>query len=73
MAEIAKLHFRKRTWTGKTSSFMEDKIAEDAQASPLANSLWNNTVEQCNVKETKGCESLCFKNIVKQYAIMGGF
>ena len=50
-----------------------DKVVEDVQASPLANSSWNNIVEQCNVKETKGWESLCFENFVKLYAVMGGF
>ena len=46
-----------------------DKVVEDVQDFSSANLLWNNIVEQCNVKLTKGC----FKNIVKLYVIMRGF
>ena len=73
MAEIVELNLRKHTRSGKPSSLFVDKVVEDVQASPLANSLWNNIVEQYNVKVTKGCESLCFENIVKLYAIVRGF
>ena len=62
MAEIVELYFRKRTRIGKPSSIFVHKVVEDFKASPLANSLWSNIVEQCNVKVTKGCESLCLEN-----------
>ena len=39
----------------------------------MAISLWNDKVEQYNVQVTKVCESLCFENIVRLYAIMRGF
>ena len=68
LVEIVELYFVKRTRTGKPSSLFVDKVIEDVQASPYANSSWNNIVEQCKVKLTKGCESLSFENIVKLYA-----
>ncbi len=40
---------------------------------PLAKSLWNNIVEQCDIEVSKECQSLCFENIVKLYSTVRAF
>ena len=73
IAEIAEISFRKQTKIGKPTSLPVDKVVEEVQISPLAKSLWNNIVEQCDVGVSKECQNLCFENIIKLYATVRGF
>ena len=73
IAEIAELSFKKHTKRGKILSLPVDKVVDDVQTSPRAKSLWSNIVEQCDVQVTKGCQLLCFENIIKLYATVRGF
>ena len=73
IAEIAESCFRRHSRTGKHTSLPIDKVIDDVQASPLAKSLWNNIVEQCDIEVSKECQSLCFENIVKLYSTVRAF
>ena len=73
ITEIAELSFRRQTKIGKLASLPVDKVVEGVIMFAHAKSLWANVVDQCGIQVSKECQTLCFENIVKLYAIVRAF
>ena len=57
----------------KVTRLPVDTIVNEVISSPLVKNLWCNIIQNCDVKISKECQSLCLENVVKLYVTVRCF
>ena len=65
--------FMKHTSKDRTIRLPVNIMVDEVLASSHVKSLWYNIVENCDIKISKECQSLCLENIVKLYLTVRSF
>ena len=73
IAEVSEMLFRKHTNKDKVTRLPVDTIVNEVISSTLVKNLWCNIIQNCNVKISKECQSLCLENVVKLYVTVRCF
>ena len=73
IAEVSEMLFRKHTNKDKVTRLPVDTIVNKVISSPLVKNLWCNIIQNCDVKISKECQSLCLENVVKLYVTVRCF
>ena len=65
--EASEIVFMKYTSKDRTIRLPVNIMVDEVLTSSHVKSLWYNIVENCDIKISKECQSLCLENIVKLY------